>query len=289
MGNVLITGSAGMIGRILVEKESRNVLKFEKPMDIMDIEEFKILEKEDIEHVYHLAAKTYVPYSWDNPREFYQINTMGTLNVLEFCRKKNISLTYISSYIYGDSNGKKIDESYLVKPQNPYSHSKFLAEEMCRFYIDNYNLDITIIRPFNIYGYFQNENFLIPHIIKQVNENEIIRVKDLEPKRDYIFVDDVVEFLIKASYKKFNGIVNLGTGQSYSVKEIIDIIQSVYKTNKVVISENIIRKNEISNVISDIRKMKEVYEWQPKISLEKGIRLIKEYREKRGLNKWIYF
>lgn len=281
MKNVLVTGSNGFIGKKLVEFLENlefNVLKFNSSDgDISEYDFINNYKDTTIEHIFHLASKTFIPDSWNNPLEFYKTTVIGTGNILELCRNKNISLTYLSAYVYGLTENIPISEKNFVKPNNPYSHSKYLAEELCKFYSNFYDVKVIIARPFNIYGENQKDIFLIPHIIKQVLNNEKIIVENLNPKRDYIYLDDLVNGLIKTIdiKDKFN-IFNFGSGYELSVKNIIDIIQKIAKTNKEIISKNINRKNEIMSVIADITKTKKELNWKPLYSFEDGIKKILE-------------
>ena len=98
-------------------------------------------------HVFHLAAKTFVPDSWKNPHAFYQTNVMGAVNVLEHCRRHQASLTLISSYVYGQPQRLPIAEDHPLSAPNPYAHSKILAEEAARFYERSFELSLVIVAP----------------------------------------------------------------------------------------------------------------------------------------------
>lgn len=279
MKKILVTGSSGFIGESLVadlQQKNYQILTFDsKDGDISDVDLSQKYANEEISHVFHLAAKTFVPHSWENPLGFYKTSILGTQQVLELCRQNTIPMTFVSAYVYGTPNETPISEKLTPAPNNPYAHSKYLAEELCRFYAEYYHVQITIARPFNIYGKNQKKHFLIPHILTQVlNQNEIT-VKDLHPKRDYIYLDDLIDGLIKTieSDQKFS-IYNFGSGIEYSVKEIIDIIQMVAGTNKTIVSENSERPNEISSVVADISKAKKELGWATKYSFEDGIREI---------------
>lgn len=279
MKKILITGSSGFIGESLVialQQKNYQILTFDsKDGDISDVDLSQKYADEEIYHVFHLAAKTFVPHSWENPLEFYKTSILGTQQVLELCRKNTIPMTFVSAYVYGIPNGIPIAEKVTPAPNNPYAHSKYLAEELCRFYAEYYHLQITIARPFNIYGKKQKKHFLIPHILNQVLNDDEITVKDLHPKRDYIYLDDLIDGLIKTidNDQKFS-IYNFGSGIEYSVKEIINTIQIVAGTNKPIVSENSERPNEISSVVADISKAKKELGWAPKYSFEDGIREI---------------
>jgi len=277
--NVLVTGSKGFIGSLLVAKlQSKGYKVFEWDENNGDISTTPI-ELQNINHVFHLAAQTFVPKSWDEPYSFYKSNTLGTINVLEFCKTKEISLTFISAYVYGAPNSLPIDESHELKPSNPYMHSKILAESVCKFYSDNFDVKVNIIRPFNIYGPGQSDRFLIPEIILQtLSKTKEIKVQDLSPKRDFVYIDDLIDAIMLSMNTEGNyNILNIGSGKSYSVKEIIDLIQKIANTNKPVISNDNIRKNEIPDVIADISFAKEILNWSPKFSFEDGLKKLIEY------------
>lgn len=279
MKTILITGSNGFIGSALsiqLEKMGFTIITFNSvDGDISDFNFISKFENVKIDYIFHLAAKSFIPDSWNNPLKFYKTSILGTGNILEFCRVKNIPLTFVSAYLYGEPNQLPISENDKINANNPYAHSKFLAEELCKFYSENFNIKISIARPFNIYGKNQNENFLIPYIIKQLLvENEII-IKDLTPKRDYLYLDDLIDGLIKTMDCKHTfSIFNFGSNTSISVKEIIETIQETMGTNKKVIDEKIRRKNEIMDVVADIKKAKKELEWTPKISFKDGIKYI---------------
>lgn len=279
MKNILVTGSNGFIGKSLVKsllQFNYHVVHFNS-MDgeIENIDLFKRFENTRIDYIFHLAAKTFVPDSWEDPTPFYMTTVIGTQRVLELCRKKDIPMTFVSAYLYGAPDIIPILETTELKPNNPYAHSKYLAENLCKFYSDYYDVKVTIARPFNVYGENQKDNFLIPHIINQVMHDEFIKVKDLRPKRDYIYIDDLIDALIKTInvQNKFS-VFNFGAGVEYSVQEIIDTIQEIAQTSKQVLSEQVERKNEIMHVIADISKARQELGWEPKYSFKDGIKKI---------------
>lgn len=281
---ILVTGADGFIGKAVIKAlrgiNTDVVLLTHYDGDISDIKTLEKIDYTGIYHCIHLAAATFVLDSWKEPYKYYNVNTNGTLNILEQCRKYNISLTYISSYMYGTPEYLPIDENHRTSSNNPYSHSKLVAEELCKFYSDKFGLNVCILRPFNIYGAEQSERFLIPHIINQAISSDVIKVMDLSPKRDYVYIDDMVSAIIKTLNMR-NGcsIYNVGSGVSYSVREIIDIVQKILGTEKPLSSEDAIRKNEINDVMSDCQKIKSELNWNATFSLEEGIGRIIQIRK----------
>lgn len=280
MSKVLITGASGSIGNALAtalkNDGSVTVERSNSQARIQQDDYFEgISNPSEIDTLYHLAAISFVPKSWEKPADFIEVNVLGTTKALEFCRKHNINFVYISSYAYGIPTYLPIDEKHPVSAVNPYGLSKIMAEELCEFYGTNFNVNYTIIRPFNIYGSLQNKALLIPEIIEQIIEGKEIKVKDLTPRRDYLFQDDLIDFLVKIKSKSSNEVYNLGSGKSYSVEEIIATCQAVFETALPVHSAKIERPNEIPETRCDWKKANAHYGWQPKISLAAGIRRMK--------------
>ena len=283
MKKVLVTGSNGFIGKYLVKRLQElnySVIKFAG--DITKSESYESIKAESISHCFHLAAKSFVPESWNTPDAFIKTNVYGTEKVLEFCRTKSIPLTFVSSYLYGNPKYLPINELHPLQTPNPYGLSKYLSEELCRFYNEYYKLKVNILRPFNTYGPGQNNRFLIPVLIDQfLGPDKDVTIKDLTPKRDYVFITDLVEALILTlNCKEEFLLVNIGSGYSFSVADVIEEIKKQSGINKKVISLNEKRANEIPDTVADIKLAAEKLGWKPKVSFEEGIREIIKTRNK---------
>lgn len=283
MSNILVTGSAGFIGQKLVKyllEAGHRVLELDQMNgDISQPETLAGYADKEIHHVFHLAGKTFVPESWRDPSQFYQVNVMGTVNVLEFCRKTGAGLTYISSYLYGEPDYLPVDEIHPVKSYNPYSHSKVMAESACNFYSDHFKVEVTVFRPFNAFGPGQSKLFLISEIISKVMDPAIpvVEVMDLRPKRDYVYIDDLVHALL-LSMEAPKGIYNIGSGCSKSVEEIIQLVMQFTGIKKEYLSRAITRPNEIFDLYADISKAGSDLGWFPAVSFEDGLeRCIRAY------------
>ena len=275
--NILVTGSSGFIGNYLSKKLQvlgHNVLCFSHlDGDIQNFNFKKKYKNIEINLIYHLAGKTFVPDSWIDPSSFINTTALGTLTILKFSSEKKIPFIYVSAYIYGIPSNLPIKEDSFFEPNNPYAFSKYLAEKFCIFFSRFSEIDINIFRPFNIYGIGQDKRFLIPEILSRIKNKKSIKVNSLLPKRDYIYIDDVVDALIKGM-KNLNGlnVYNLGSGSSLSVKQIIEAIQKESNTEFEVISKNIERINEIEDVVADINAAKRDLKWQPQTSFNEGIK-----------------
>jgi UDP-glucose 4-epimerase len=273
--NITITGSAGFLGKLICKKLEmigHKLIKidFANGQDITEPEVFSNTKGSEL--FIHLAAKSYVPDSMNNPADFYHTNIFGTLNVLEAARKNNARVIFFSSYIYGNPEFLPVTENHPYNPHNPYAQSKLIGEDLCRAYFRDFGVPTIIFRPFNIYGPGQGDNFLIPTILKQINSG-YVRLMDPNPKRDYIHCDDIVEAVAIAaemSDSKFE-IFNLGNAVSISVEDIVKVIKKYCRSEFDVYYENSVRKTEVSDCYADIKKANQILNWTPKKSFETGI------------------
>jgi nucleoside-diphosphate-sugar epimerase len=225
--------------------------------------------------IFHLAGRTYVPDSWAHPGDFYKTNVLGTANVLELARSSGTPVTFVSGYLYGKPEKLPISECSPVRPDNPYALSKHLAEQLCGFYHARYDLPITILRPFNVYGIGQNDKFLIPTILRQTLFESQVVVNDLTPRRDFVYLEDLVEALIRTLNRRTGyGVYNIGSGSSLSVREVIDAAQTVAQSRKEVVTREVRRGGEIDDVVADSSKASKELDWRPRHSFREGLELV---------------
>jgi nucleoside-diphosphate-sugar epimerase len=270
---ILILGGSGFLGENLKKYLVKHSISFYSPTPT-ELDIFKPLQIEhNYSNVIYLSETSGVPRSWQEPGDFFKHNSFGVMNVADFCRQSNAQLILLSGYLYGIPKESPVKEDHPIEPNNPYAYSKKIGEDIVRFYSENLGLKSVILRPFNIYGPGQPETFLIPKIIEQVRNSKKshIEVFDLEPRRDFVFIEDVVSAIIKLiDYPDFD-VFNIASGKSHSVLEVINAIQKVAGSNKNVISLNQIRKSEIKEVSADISKLKNAVDWSPQYDLEKGV------------------
>ena len=234
------------------------------------------LPLDDVDHVYHLAGLTYVPRSWDDPISFHHINTHGTVRVLDQCRRGGVPVTFASAYVYGPPARLPIDEYAPTNANNPYAFSKLSAENACRFFCEEYRARVAIIRPFNVYGPGQGSSFLIPTIVRQVLDPSVgeIVVASLAPRRDFVYISDVVEALVLAPCLPHAEPLNVGGGRSYSVEEIVRISLECANVVKPYRDRGEVRSNETLDTVADISAIERACAWRPRVDIASGIRAV---------------
>lgn len=255
----IITGGLGFIGSHLydtIKKTTKNkvllidnlysgttdnIKNLEKDdfvnMDIRDEKLIEYFDENDI--VIHLAAISSLPECQSNPVMCYDVNVNGTLNILEICRKKKIlKIIFAStSAVYENNINFPVKETDEVFPTLIYSMSKYSCEKLCKSYIKNYNLNINVIRFFNVYG--GNQDFrrtsppLTSYIINCIlNKIDIILHSDGNQSRDYIYVEDLLDMIFKViDYKENGKIFNACSGELISVNKIFELISRNLNSN----------------------------------------------------------
>ncbi|HSA72519.1 MAG TPA: NAD-dependent epimerase/dehydratase family protein [Nitrososphaeraceae archaeon] len=279
---VLVTGSKGFVGRHLSARLKEVGLqvvttdKNRKHIDVTNVDQIPTIE--NVNAIVHLAAKTSVLDSFKEPHKIFFTNVMGTLNVLEFARIRNIKkLIYVSTYVYGEPRYLPIDEKHVVNPHSPYNTSKLIAEKICQNYSQHFNMNIVTLRPFYVYGPDSRYRSLIPSMISQIKKDGKVKLSGKKIKRDFLFVSDFVDLIEKIlqDFPKGYNFYNVGYGRSYSLNQVSDSLARLLgKKIKIQISKSTIP--EISDMRADITKVSKAFNWTPTIDMRKGLRLIVE-------------
>ena len=277
---IAITGSNGFLASFLIPliENGHTIISISRStgIDILKMDTMENLPHFDL--IIHLAAKSYVPDAYSHPHDFYMTNCVGTLNVVETARVNQAKVIYISSYVYGHPEYLPIDEVHKTSAFNPYAQSKLIGEQICEGYARDFNMDITILRPFNIYGPSQPSHFLISKIVELVKAGGEVEIFDDRPKRDYIHAKDValaIKAIVEKQEKGLN-IYNVGFGKSYTSADIVSALETI-SGDKIVL-KNLMkhRPNEIMDTVCNNQKLSRHFNWSPSISLEEGLKEIFE-------------
>jgi nucleoside-diphosphate-sugar epimerase len=254
------------IGRKEFSLEGVEYKKLDLLKDQNQIKEFT----EDCDCFIHLAGMTDVPETENNSYLTYDINAIGTYNLLKtFNESKAKKFIFTSTgYLYREVEYLPVDEKHPINLDHPYSNSKYLAEEFIKL-LSKPSKNYLILRPFNLFGPNQTAR-IIPSILNQIKESNILSLGNVHVKRDFLHLDDFSELETEIS-KKIN-LYNVGSGKSISIKEIVNKIAKISnKKLEVKIDPEKVRKNETVDLYADITKIKNDFDWQPQISIEEGL------------------
>jgi GDP-4-dehydro-6-deoxy-D-mannose reductase len=341
--NIIVTGAFGFVGHYTIQTLSQShtciALSNEKGLiDLRDVQEIKSflfksgqmlqnrqILKDDIQAdfqlnlqqrdyseslpvifdaVIHLAAQSFVPESFKNPLETYDINFVGTYNLFRALKEYGFhgKVLYVSSGdVYGlvEKDKLPIKEDYPSMPRNPYAVSKVAAEALCYQWSVTENMKFIIARPFNHIGPKQSERFVVSSLAKQVVEIElglrkpVISIGDIDVTRDFLDVRDVVDAYQLLLEKELNHginqnnynaykIYNICSGRETSIRTIIDLILEITGVEvKIEIDVNKLRSNEQRRMYGSRDKLENDTGWQPKLLLKQSlIDIINDWRGK---------
>jgi dTDP-glucose 4,6-dehydratase len=234
---------------------------------------------EGCNRVFHLGALIAIPYSYVHPREVVDTNIMGTLNILSAARDLSVDRVVhtSTSEVYGTAQYVPIDETHPLQGQSPYSASKIGADKIVESFHLSFDLPVVTVRPFNTYGPRQSARAVIPTIISQALQSDVIKLGDLKPERDFLFVSDTVEGFIRASNQASaeGKTINLGANKTISIGELAEMISGIIGKNaRISVEDQRFRpeKSEVQRLQADNRLANEVLGWAPKISLGEGLK-----------------
>lgn len=181
--------------------------------------------------IVHLAAQIAIPYSYIAPADFVSVNVNGTLNILSAAREAKVKriVQLSTSEVYGSAQYVPIDEKHPLTAQSPYSASKIAADKLAESFCRSFGLPVVIARPFNTYGPRQSPRAVIPTIILQALQGKVIRLGNVDTRRDLNYVGDTAKALagIALSKKGVGGQFNIATGKDYSIAEVVGMVGDI--------------------------------------------------------------
>lgn len=303
--NVLITGADGFIGSHLTELLIQNGYKVrafvfynsfnsngwldtltaetKSKIDIFsgDIRDPNGVREAmlGIDIVFHLAALIAIPFSYHSPDSYIDTNVKGTLNILQAARDSKVKRILITSTseVYGTAQFVPITELHPKQPQSPYSASKIGADAIADSFYRSFDLPITIVRPFNTYGPRQSARAVIPTIISQLlNGVQEIKLGDISPTRDLLFVKDTVNGFLKISQcnELIGHEVNIATQSEITIGDLAqNLINNINPKAKIITDSLRLRpaKSEVFRLYGSNEKLKTYTGWKQEYSLEKGL------------------
>ena len=311
MSNVLVTGGAGFIGSNLTEAllqrghfvrvlddfstGKRENLIFDKKFPSLeivegDIREFSTCQKavKGIEYVFHQAALPSVQRSIEDPETSNAVNVGGTLNVLLAAKETGVKRVIYasSSSVYGDTPALPKHEEMPSNPLSPYALQKYIGEQYCRLFYQLYGLDTISLRYFNIFGPKQDPNSLysavIPKFIDALLQGRPpIIFGDGEQSRDFTYIENVVQAnLLALSAEHLRGeAMNIACGKRISLNQLLNVLKEILGSKLSPIYEEP-RKGDVKHSLADIRKGKEIINYEPIVGIEIGLKKTVEFFQK---------
>ena len=298
---VLVTGGNGFIGshliRLLSESEhdvycleryvtGRYVLGGQRLVKTVfgDLRDHfavrKVVREVQPDAVIHLASISAVSYSYDHPIEVLETNFLGTVNLAESCLREIPHFKHFlfagTSEEYGNQENVPIKETAELYPNSPYAVSKVAADKHLQYMRDAYDFPVTILRNFNTHGRRDNTHFVVERTIAQMLKGKTVRLGDPMPIRDFMYVDDHVNSYLTCleNEKAVGEIFNFCTGRGVSIARLVESIKKLTGNESEVIWNTIPeRPLDIAALVGDNSKAKRILGWEPKFTLEEGLKL----------------
>ena len=312
---ILVTGGCGFIGSEIVKQLSQigasitiiDNLSSGKEKYIQGLSNVKLITGDildgdvvksavkDKEYVINNAALPFIPDSYYLPKKFFDVNVNATISLaLSVIREKKAKrfVHISSSEIYGTAKYIPMDESHHTTPQSTYAVSKLAGERVVFTMHKEHNLPAVIIRPFNSFGPNITQPYIIPEIIRQIEKSDVIKLGNLNAKRDLTYVTDTARGIILSLVKEgvIGEVINIGSQRSYSIKDLVDLIAEIMgKKVSIEVDPSRFRPYDVDTLICDYERATKLLGWKPEITVREGLEKTIEWAKKEKFDIGIPF
>ena len=307
---VLITGGCGFIGSEIVKQLSliganvtildnlssgkeKYIKKFSNVKliigDLVDYDLVKDVVKNK-EYIINAAALPFIPDSFHIPKKFFEVNVNGTINIALATIKEKKAKRFVhisSSEIYGTAKYTPMDENHPTTPQSTYAVSKLAGERVVFTMHKEHNLPAVIIRPFNSFGPNITQPYIIPEIISQIERSDVIKLGNLNAKRDLTYVSDTVNGIILSMVKEgiVGEVINIGSQRSYSIKDLVYLISDIMgKKVSIEIESSRFRPYDVDTLICNYERANKILGWKPEVTVREGLKNTIEWSKKEEID-----
>lgn len=298
----LVTGGAGFLGSALANRLAANGHAVHVLDDLSngrrellddgiaftqgDVDNIPLLWSllQDVDNVYHLAARVSVPQSLLHPREYNRVNVGGTVSLMEAMRDTGVGRVVFASSgaIYGRQPRQPVQETDTPQPDSPYAVSKWAAEQYIHTIGELWGIETVALRIFNAYGPHQSLPVshapVVPRFLQQaLGGGSIVIFGDGNQTRDFVYVDDVIDALVAAATARGvnRQVINIGRGEAVSIRELVRHIERATGQRTTLIT-NPQKSGGVPQLSADISRARELLGFRPKVDLAMGLRLTLE-------------
>ena len=303
---VLVTGGCGFIGSEIVKQLSQigaNVTIIDNlssgkekyiqglsnvkliTADLLDDDAIESIVK-DKEYVINNAALPFIPDSYYIPKKFFDVNVNATISLALAVIKEKKAKRFVhisSSEIYGTARYTPMDENHQTTPQSTYAVSKLAGERVVFTMYKEHNLPAVIIRPFNSFGPNITQPYIIPEIIRQMEKSDVIKLGNLNAKRDLTYVTDTARGIILSLVKEgvIGEVINIGSQRSYSIKDLVSLISEIMgKKVSIKVDPSRFRPYDVDTLICNYERATKLLGWKPEITVKEGLEKTIEWAKK---------
>ena len=305
---VLITGGCGFIGSEMVKQLSAiganvtiidNLSSGKKKYiegfpnvnlitaDVLDNDAIKKAVKNK-EYIINNVAMPFIPDSYYIPKKFFDVNVNATISLaLEAIKEKKVKrfIHISSSEIYGSARTVPMDENHITLPQSTYAVSKLAGERVVFTMHKEHNLPAIIIRPFNSFGPNITQPYIIPEIITQIINGDVVNLGNLNAKRDLTYVSDTVRGIVLSLIKEgiVGEVINVGSQKAYSIRELVELISEIMdKKISIEVDQTRFRPFDVDTLVCNYERANKLLNWKPEISIREGLKETIEWIKKEN-------